>query len=387
MAAATAVGVLLATGALTLSAPRHSALALRASTILALAVAAMGVVTLLTYSGIVPFETERWPRRPAPHTAISFILLGISVGLVRQAKNGLSFLADVSAIAFVGFVFVLFGGYVFQVMEFAGVDTSREAAPQTLFCFFLLAFVIAARRATEGVLLAFLVNTGIGSQIARMVLPGIVAAPFLLFTLIEYLNQSGVLPTLQTRAIAAPVVALASLGVVVWMGRRTNDLERQLRLQSLTDQLTSVLNRRGFDAVAEYFMRNAQRTQTGLIAFYFDLDGLKRANDDIGHEAGSQMIKKFAELLVASFRDSDVVARIGGDEFVVLAAGGTDSAADMLARLERNVADSNAGSVARRILYSAGSAELKPGSVSKIDILLADADAKMYEQKSRKEAA
>ena len=225
-------------------------------------------------------------------------------------------------------------------MEFVGVDAANVTSPQALFCFFLLAFVIAARRATEGVLLAFLVNTGIGSQIARIVLPGIVAAPFLLFTLIEYLNQSGILPTLRTRAIVAPLVALVALGIVVWMGRRTNELERQLRLQTLTDQLTNVLNRRGFDAVAEYFMRNAQRTKTGLIAFYFDLDGLKQANDVIGHEAGSLMIKQFAALLVASFRDSDVVARVGGDEFVVLAADASSSGPDMLARLQENVANS-----------------------------------------------
>ncbi len=388
MTATTAVGILLATGSLTLSAPRRSAFALRASTIMALALMALGIIVLLAHSGIVPFEIDNWPRRPAPHTALCFVLLGTCLALARQANNRLSIPADISAIALAFFVLFLFGGYAFQVMEFVGVDAANVTSPQALFCFFLLAFVIAARRATEGVLLAFLVNTGIGSQIARMVLPGIVAAPFLLFTLIEYLNQSGILPTLQTRAIAAPLVALVALAIVVWMGQRTNELERQLRLQSLTDQLTSVLNRRGFDAVAEYFMRNAQRTQTGLIAFYFDLDGLKQANDDSGHDVGSLMIKRFAELLVASFRDSDVVARIGGDEFVVLTAGASDSGPDVLARLEGNVANSNAsGSLPQRIVYSAGYAELPPGGAGKIEALIAKADAMMYEHKSGKKAA
>jgi diguanylate cyclase (GGDEF)-like protein len=371
-----------------LSAPRRSRLAQSAGTIAAIAVLAFGFVVLLTYSGLVPLAIDEWPRRPPPQTALCFVLAGTSLALIRQSKNRLSMVADGSVMGLAAVVLFLLGSYVFQATDLIPFDTSNYTSPQTLFCLSLLAFVIATRRAQDGALLAILVNKGIGSQIARIVLPGIVVMPFLMFSVIGYLNENGILRTLQTRAIAAPLMALVAFGVVAWMGQRTNELERQLRQQSLTDKLSNVLNRRGFDTVADYVLRSAQRTETGLVAFYFDLDGLKRANDDFGHDAGSLLIKRFAEILVATFRKNDVVARLGGDEFVVLAAGASVSAAVMLARLAHSVAESNAtGSVPGGISYSAGYAELLPGSDIKIDELVAQADAIMYEQKSRKKAA
>ena len=221
-------------------------------------------------------------------------------------------------------------------------DAGNLTSPQTLFCFFLLACVIAARQALGGGLFSIFVNGGIGSRILRVVLPGILVAPFVLFVLIQYLDDAGILPLAQVRAVASSLIAVVVLGVVAWVSRITNTLERQLRVQSVTDQLTNVLNRRGFEAVADYAMHNAKRMGSGLIVFFFDLDGLKRVNDTIGHDAGSLMIRRFAELLVATFRKNDVVARVGGDEFVVVAAGTATTAADMLDRLARNVAECNA---------------------------------------------
>ena len=135
-------------------------------------------------------------------------------------------------------------------------------------------------------------------------------------------------------------------------------------------------------------MHNAKRMGSGLIVFYFDLDGLKRVNDTIGHDAGSLMIRRFAELLVATFRKNDVVARVGGDEFVVLAVGTATTVVDMLERLARNVAESNAsGSVPGGISYSVGHAEVLPRTNTQMDEVIAQADKMMYEHKLRKTAA
>lgn len=66
-------------------------------------------------------------------------------------------------------------------------------------------------------------------------------------------------------------------------------------------------------------MRSARRSNQSCLLFFIDLDGLKKINDIHGHEAGDLAIIAAAQVLKAAFRDSDVVARIGGDEFVVLA--------------------------------------------------------------------
>jgi diguanylate cyclase (GGDEF)-like protein len=353
----TAIGMLLAAGSLALSAPGGSLSELRLSKGASVAVFGLGLLALLTYAGAIPSSTGSWSLLPSPQTSIAFALMGVCLFLVRHAKNRFSSLADICAIVLIAFLLFLLGGHLFRVVEFVGIDAGNLTSRQTLFCLFLLAFVIAARQALGGGLFSILVNGGIGSRILRVVLPGILAAPFALFVLIKYLDDAGILPTAQTRAIATPVIAVVVLGVVAWVARITNTLERQLRLQSVTDELTNVLNRRGFEAVADYAVRNARRVGSGLIVFYFDLDGLKRVNDSIGHDAGSLMIRRFAELLVATFRKNDVVARVGGDEFVVLAVGTSTTVVDMLDRLARSVAECNAsGSVPGAIAYSVGHA-------------------------------
>jgi diguanylate cyclase (GGDEF)-like protein len=382
----TAIGMLLAAGSLALSAPGGSPSELRLSKVASVVVLMLGLLALLTYAGAIP--SSSLSLLPSPQTSIAFALIGVCLFLVRHAKNRFSSLADICAIVLIAFLLFLLGGHLFKVVEFVGIGASNLTSRQTLFCFFLLAFVIAARQALGGGRFSILVNGGIGSRILRVVLTGILVAPFALFVLIQYLDDAGILPAAQTRAIATPVIAVVVLGVVAWMARITNTLERRLRLQSVTDQLTNVLNRRGFEAVADYAMRNARRMGSGLIVFYFDLDGLKRVNDSIGHDAGSLMIRRFAELLVATFRKNDVIARVGGDEFVVLAVGTSTTVVDMLDRLAGSVAECNAsGSVPGGIAYSVGHAEILPRADTQMDEVIAQADKMMYQHKLHKTAA
>ena len=388
MRAVTATGILIAVASLTLSAPRRPKIAVRLSMAAGFFLMAVPVIVALSDFGWLPVHPARWPLLPPPQTAIAIAIAATSLPFIRRSKGGLSVVADAGALFLVAFVLFLFGSYVFHGIEFTGVDRSTLTSPQTVFCLALLAFVIGGRRAAEGGLPGMLVNAGVGSQVARKVLPAVIVMPFLVFALIAYLDRFGLVTMAHSQAVAAPIVALATLGVVAWMGRTTNKIERQLRQQSLTDELTGILNRRGFDNVAEYVMRSAERTGTRLVAFFFDLDGLKRANDDLGHEAGSLVIQSFADLLVVTFRKSDVVARIGGDEFVVLAPGPPESVEDILARLRRVVDASNAsGFIPIAISYSVGHAELPPGGSGRIEDLVAEADARMYAEKSRKRAA
>jgi diguanylate cyclase (GGDEF)-like protein len=385
---ATAVTLLLATCSLALSAPKRSARALQTSSALALAVLAVGVGALGFYAiGMEPPEA-RWLHWPAPQTAACFLLIGVAALLIRRTHGRWSRVADLCVVFLVGIVFFVFAGYVFLVDEFVGINASNVTSPQTLLCLALLTFVIAARRAQEGSILAVVVGSGIGSHITRVVLPAIVVVPFAVFGVIGYLDRTGILQAAYARAIAAPLEVLGVLGVVGWLGSYTNKLERELRRQSLTDELTGVFNRRGFHAVAEYTMHNATRANSGLLLFYFDLDRLKQTNDHHGHEVGSMLIKRFAELLAESFRKSDIVARVGGDEFVVLASADAETAQDMLTRLQQRVLEDNSsGTLPVAICYSSGHSELRPRAKGQIDQLVAQADAIMYEEKRRKRMA
>jgi diguanylate cyclase (GGDEF)-like protein len=94
-----------------------------------------------------------------------------------------------------------------------------------------------------------------------------------------------------------------------------NDL---LRL-STRDELTGMLNRRGFFMTAEPVARGAERGGKTFVVFFADLDGLKAINDAHGHQAGDEAIRDAAWILAHAFRSADILARIGGDEFAIFA--------------------------------------------------------------------
>jgi len=100
---------------------------------------------------------------------------------------------------------------------------------------------------------------------------------------------------------------------------RQKELEESLRALSITDALTGLYNRRGLFALADQQIKLANRSQKCLYTLFADLDNLKMINDKFGHKEGDEALKKIADILRNTFRESDTIARIGGDEFVVIA--------------------------------------------------------------------
>ena len=88
---------------------------------------------------------------------------------------------------------------------------------------------------------------------------------------------------------------------------------------SLTDELTGLHNRRAFLTIADQRLQLLERGASLCLLIFADVDGLKAANDTMGHEAGDRRLVDAARVLQSSFRRTDLVARMGGDEFVVLA--------------------------------------------------------------------
>jgi diguanylate cyclase (GGDEF)-like protein/PAS domain S-box-containing protein len=165
------------------------------------------------------------------------------------------------------------------------------------------------------------------------------------------------------------------------------ELEQKLELSAVTDELTGLLNRRGFMMLAGQEHRIAVRQALGVAVVFADLDGLKLINDKLGHEHGDRAIRALGEILRATFRESDVIARLGGDEFAVLAYNVDRQRIDIaLERLRAGIAAAPPiGSVP--LAVSVGIALLAPGEQRSLDELVADADQRMYETKRRRKAS
>lgn len=172
--------------------------------------------------------------------------------------------------------------------------------------------------------------------------------------------------------------------LLLHIGKR-REAEEKLAALSVTDELTGLLNRRGFFALAERQLDAGRRAGTGALLLFADLDDLKMINDTLGHERGDEALRETAEILARTFRGSDIVARVGGDEFAVLAtnAAGLGSEADIVKRVSELVAERN-GEEGRdfKISLSLGAVHCEPDGCRSVDELLRMADALMYEDKA-----
>jgi diguanylate cyclase (GGDEF)-like protein len=159
-------------------------------------------------------------------------------------------------------------------------------------------------------------------------------------------------------------------------------LQRQLQQQAEQDLLTGLPNRRGFFARAHSLL---DQTQSALALLMIDLDHFKRINDTHGHRVGDEVLEQFGSLLNAHMRQGDVVARLGGEEFVALLAVATGPAAvDAAERLrgyvEQHPFATSAGVL--RLSVSIGLALREPGlSHSDLPSLLHAADDALYRAK------
>jgi diguanylate cyclase (GGDEF)-like protein/PAS domain S-box-containing protein len=160
-------------------------------------------------------------------------------------------------------------------------------------------------------------------------------------------------------------------------------MEEELRSLSLTDELTGIYNRRGFFTLAEKLLKIAKRQRKGLCMLYADLDGLKEINDSWGHQEGDLALIDIANILRATYRESDFVARIGGDEFVVIPVGTTGNDMGIIsARLQNNIDVHNAKrEKGYKLSVSWGISYYDPENPCSVDELLNQADKLMYEQK------
>jgi len=149
------------------------------------------------------------------------------------------------------------------------------------------------------------------------------------------------------------------------------------------DPLVSLPNRRGFMRALERFIDRARRYGEGSAMLYVDLDGLKMINDSFGHQAGDQALIQVADLLVGGVRRSDVVARIGGDEFGILLAHASDeSAHDTASRLVDVIADCDFMHEGDALPLSVAIGVAMIGADDTAEAVMDRADEEMYRRKA-----
>ncbi len=149
-------------------------------------------------------------------------------------------------------------------------------------------------------------------------------------------------------------------------------LQRTLRELSLTDDLTGLYNRRGFLTLCDHHLKLARRMR-GLLVARADIAGLRRINEEFGYGEGDRALQSAAEILRGTFRVSDVIARLSGDEFVVLVLDATDETVDVVRpRLRERLAEHNAAPGARyELKVRLGMTACAKGEGSTIEDLLA----------------
>jgi diguanylate cyclase (GGDEF)-like protein/PAS domain S-box-containing protein len=203
---------------------------------------------------------------------------------------------------------------------------------------------------------------------------------------ISFLLEDGTTTPVQLSLSPMLIHGAPRIGIVATDLTERNKAQEELRRLSLVDELTGLLNRRGFLTVAQRTLTLAHRLEGPLLLIFADLDGMKFINDTIGHREGDHALIDTAQILKKTYRDSDIIARLGGDEFTVLAmVNSRRDTALLAARLQAQVDAHNAiGHRPYQISISTGVVPYDTEKRQPLEELLALADSAMYENKRRK---
>lgn len=158
---------------------------------------------------------------------------------------------------------------------------------------------------------------------------------------------------------------------------------RELQALSITDELTKLYNRRGFLTLGKELLNMGRRMRKRIVFLYSDLDGFKKINDKFGHQEGDKVLIEVANILKKTFRESDIIARVGGDEFVLLGLIDSEINTEILTdRLQERLRLHNErGNFPYKVSMSIGGISYDVDNSLSVQELLSRADKLMYEQK------
>jgi diguanylate cyclase (GGDEF)-like protein len=395
MKAQSALAALLGAFSLQFSEPQSSRLMRRIALACAVTLTLLSCAGLLEswFHGLPPaglsftagLLSPAWPaQRMFPQSASGFALLGIAIILVRAGRPIAVRLADLTIFCLCLLVLILVSGHILGVTGTFGHTTTYLASPLTLLCLLLMTLVALFRRTEAGVFSIYL-GPGIGSRIARVLSPALLVLPFLREGARARILGAGRMPAHYVTALLASLAAMLSIALLLYLAWRINKMEIEIHDLSLRDELTGLYNRRGFYLLAEHALRMAHRAGLPFSVLYIDVDNLKHINDSFGHTAGSEFLAETAEILKDTLRETDVLGRIGGDEFAVAGQFDRESIALVAERLEESSESRNAWPGRRLPLsFSVGCITSEANLHESLDELLAKADQAMYREKRRR---
>lgn len=363
----------------------------RASNLAIRMLALLGALPLLadlaamrrTHPGIPAAATVGWAHSTY-FSALAFALLGLVLMLRRAERRPSRYVADLALFALLWVVLVIVSAKIFGALRVFEIQAVDQVSMASVCALPLLAFVAFGLRAEFGVS-EVLLGTGLGSRMARGLTPLLLILPFIREAGRARLIRSHFLPEEHAAAVLASAAAIISIGLLILISRHIRRMEEEIRELTLRDELTGVHNLRGFRLFAEQSLRLAQRSGMPFSVLFVDVDGLKQINDRMGHGAGSALLVDTARLLQSTFRETDVIGRIGGDEFAV--AGQFDQEAIERAAMRVGAlafAASEDAKSGARLSVSVGHVTTEQAEHESLTDLLEKADAAMYAQKRRK---
>lgn len=332
--------------------------------------------------------------RMTPITAATVFVLGLALLLMDwQTRFG----------ARPSQILSLWGGFA-GVMSLSGFINGADAiygffsfTPVSVYIsvlLFLMSAAIFFARPKVGIC-GDLMGKFIGGSMARRLLPAVIVIPIFAAWLRMRLEQAGWFGTELGLAMNV-ALNVVSLSLLVWLyARKLNKADESLEEAheaknalydaSLRDELTGLYNRRGFLVFAEEQIKMARSGRRELVVLFADVDGLKGINDGYGHSEGDRALKLAAQVLLTVFRDTDLIARLSGDEFAVLALDCSLAGLVRIeAHLEKALRASNHIGNPWKLSISLGAIHVDAEHPISIDELLGGADRTMYENKRAK---
>jgi diguanylate cyclase (GGDEF)-like protein len=388
-----ALTIFLCSASLILSEPRRPKIAVQLSRLLA------GVAMLLT--AVLVFErlsgityridtllaadaASPHPGRVAIEACGTLFLMGFVLFNIRARKRPLARLVDGITLCILFLMLTFASRYAYGLRHVFGSAPSNPMSLQTFSSLCILTWLIVTRRTEYGAF-SILLDSEIGGKTARLAAPCAIFLPYIFALFRSLAIKSNLVSETSANAAATSILAVLGFCLVLALARKTKDIDNIVRELSLRDELTELYNRRGFYVLAEQALRFSQRAGESFFVLFIDLDDLKKTNDTLGHEAGSELIRTTAAVLKETFRETDVIGRIGGDEFVVAGRLDADNIANPVRRLEEATLRENSNPARRfPFNYSLGYAFSDGTSSENLEKLLQMADMMMYEAKRTK---